>query len=71
MAQVKVYSKAERATLAIANMKVDKANAFYNYHKEIIDEYYRLVEDASCAQSNYNKARMNVLDCTFLPKNKV
>lgn len=62
------YSKAEAAALSVKNMKVEKLNAFYSYHKEIIDEFTRLQDDVQKAQSDLTTATINTIKTKFPPK---
>lgn len=55
-------SKAEKAAIILANEKVDKANAFYNYHKEIIDEFHRLQKEAGDARHRVTMIRVRHIE---------
>lgn len=68
--KVTVFSKAEKAAIAVKNMKVEKLNAFYTYHKEIIDEFLRLEREVEEANSNYITAQINAVNDKFMPKKK-
>lgn len=63
------YSKAEKAAILVKNIKVKRLNDFYIYHKEIIDEFFRLQNEVSEASMNKINATMNTLSERFPPKN--
>ena len=64
----KVWSKAEAAAIAVQNMKVKRVNDFYLYHKEIIDEYFRLQKEAQAAMGDTVTATLNTIQEKFPPK---
>lgn len=66
----KCHSKAEVATTIIKNGKVEKLNAFYLYHRDIIDEFWRLQKEVSEADMACITATINTLNDKFPPKNK-
>jgi hypothetical protein len=71
MSTKKCHSKAEVATLILKNEKVEKLNAFYLYHKEIIDEFWRLQEEVSKAKLDCITATLNTIQEKFPPKNNL
>lgn len=52
-------TKAEKAAIRVANIHIDQANAFYLYHKDIIDEYERLCEIANEASHKVTIVKIN------------
>lgn len=64
------YSKAEKAAILVKNIKVKRLNDFYIYHKEIIDEFFRLQKEVSEADMNKINATINTLNERFPPKRK-
>jgi len=64
------HSKAQRAALIIKNERVEKLNAFYIYHKEVIDELHRLQKEVQEATGNYVTATTNTILEKFPPKKK-
>lgn len=67
----KVWSKAEAAAVTVQNMKVKKVNDFYLFNKEIIDEFFRLQEEAQEAMGDTVTAQINTLYERFPPKNSI
>lgn len=64
----KVWSRAEAAAITVQNMKVKRVNDFYLYHKEIIDEYFRLQEEAQSAMGDTVTATINTINQKFPQK---
>lgn len=62
-------SKAVKAAILVRNIKVERLNAFYLYHKEIIDEFFRLQKEVNEADVIKIKATLNTLYENFPPKN--
>lgn len=55
-------SKAEVAATRVANMATKKANDFYEYHKDVIDEYDRLEKLASEAMHRSMMIRLTSIE---------
>lgn len=55
-------TKAEKAAIVLANQMIEKANSFYTYHKEIIDEYHRLQGEAGEATHRVQMIKVNQIN---------
>lgn len=55
-------TKAEKAAIILANEKINRANKFYGYHKEVIDEYNRLAEEAMTAKHDVLMIRVKQIE---------